>query len=393
MMNKVLVLFNLTFLFIGITASVIGPLVPIIAQDLEIGFDVIGMFFLFGSLSSLAAVFVLGWISDRYNVKITIIIATVILFTGLLLFGSILNPITLISAIILLRSGRVLIDSSLRTYIINQKTNDHSRIFIRFAIFWCIGAISGPLIVSTLLYLDLDYRYIFLILSVFFIIILVFLLIIFRAKKTVKGTRHAENKVYSFKMGKIFNTVTVIDFILLALMGGILGGVSEWLTTYFLTFDLEVYFSSLFLSLYWVFTLAGLVIINRLLRVTNEITLLLFGFVIATVSLIFFNIIDVILVKVVLLAVQAMALSGGLSLVMAISAYENKKNSGVIMSFNLAAAVIGSIVFQPIFGYVAEHFYKDYIMYIILAASFLATCLIILLLKMANRKNIRLRIF
>ena len=152
--------------------------------------------------------------------------------------------------------------------------------------------------------------------------------------------------------------------------------------------------SSTFLSLYWGFTLIGLVIIERLLKTTNEITLLLFGFLIGTFSLIFFNFIDVIIVKLFFLAIQAMALSGVFSLVIAISAYENQKHSGTIIGFSVGAAIFGSIIFQPLLGFVAERLGKDYIMYVILIAALIATCLSFLLYRLINKRyNIRLKLF
>ena len=83
-------------------------------------------------------------------------------------------------------------------------------------------------------------------------------------------------------------------------------------------------------------------------------------------SLVLLNFIDIVIIKIFFLAIQAMVLSGVFSLTTAISAYESKKNSGMIMSFSIGFSGLGSIIFQPIFGYVAEYYGKEYLMHILI---------------------------
>ena len=86
--------------------------------------------------------------------------------------------------------------------------------------------------------------------------------------------------------------------------------------------------------------------------------------------------------------------SGNTSLATSIAAYENPRSTGAIMGFSIASFYIGSLMFQPVIGYVAEYWGKQYIMHIILITAVMCLILSFILYKFIGKKyNIKLKIF
>ena len=92
-----------------------------------------------------------------------------------------------------------------------------------------------------------------------------------------------------------------------------------------------------------------------------------------------------------MLAIMGIFFSGIFPLTIAISAQRDQENSGTILGFAIALTFAGSIVFQPLFGYVAEYLGKNYIVFISLGVAFIGLIFTLILFRIFKRKPFKNR--
>jgi MFS transporter, FHS family, glucose/mannose:H+ symporter len=388
--NRVLKIFCMLFLFLGISNTVVGPMIPVIAREINIGYDKIGLVLLVGSIFSIVFTILLGWLSDKYDIKKIIIMALIMIFLGFLIFGVYLNFILFFLVIILIRSGIAIMDSTSRTLIAKLFYQKHTKIYMKLAIYWSMGAVLGPLLVSIFLFFNSHYRLLNILVSLlFFCGFIFFYKEIFNKNNNRADDREVDSLIVKpeapvFK--KAFNSIVITCGFLVLFNGAIFFGLSDWLTTYFTAFNMEVSTSSLFLSLFWVFAIPGLFIINKLLKIINETAILLMSYAIGSISLVLLILFDEIYLKIIFLLLFALCFQGTYPLISSISAYENPGHTGTIMGFNISFYFIGGIIAQPVIGYVSEYSGEEFSVYIILAASIASLLLNCILFKLQNKK-------
>jgi len=369
---KTFKIFNLIFLMFGISSIAIDPLIPHISETLGIGYDKIGLALLIGSIFSLVSTFFSGIFCDRVDIKKVIMVGLILLFSGFFVFGIKLSFLMFLLALILLRSGYGTIDSSIHAYVSQIYKHNHSPLFLKLDLFWYMGAVIGPLTIGGALLLRINPQLVFL----FFAACFAALVISFYAINKKEGAISKEpSRVFNFaEFGSTFRNIVVIfaSLVLFFMMGAQIG-LSTWLTTYFTAFGVDVSFGSLILSFYWAFSTLGLYIGIKLLPKSNEITLLLISAITGTLFLAAASFLHPQWLKIAFLMLQGMFFSVIFSLSISISAYENNQMKGTIMGFNIASALLGGVVFQPILGYVAEYVGKQYTIFAILAAAALGS--------------------
>ena len=387
-------LFNI-FIFYGISFSAIDPLIPLLSEKLKIGYDKIGIILLIGSVFSLLSTYISGRLCDKYNLKKIILSGLLILFLGFLLFGIYLNLVIFIITLILFRLGQGILDSSVHSYASHLYYRKHSPAFIKLDFYWYIGAIVGPSIISLFLFLKFDPKYAFLIFSVIFMVILIFFYRICPKENIMKFNSAedystGENKK-SFSILK--NPIIIISCAALFFYLGILTGLSSWLTTYFTSLNISVSFGSIILSFFWGFSALGVFIIGKLIRKNNDITLLLFCCIISVICTILYGFISVLYLKLLFLMLQAVFYAAFFPLLLSIAVHEDPQHAGTISAYTISVAITGSIIFQPLIGYLTQYIGKSSIIYVIMAAAIIEIVFISVLFRLASKKyKIRFKI-
>ncbi len=378
--NSLILLYLIFFVF-GIATSSIDPIVPIISQELKIGYDLIGYILFAGFFFLIIANITSGRLGDVANTKYILVGGLVLIMLGSVIFGTIITVALFITITILIRSGYGAIDVSTYTYVSQLFLKDKSAIFVKLNLLWYVGCVIGPAFISLALHLGFNPR-----LNFLFIGLMFFVLAILFFKLAPGSTQHKKESGKESFISAINYPIVIVSAIILFFYAGSIFGLSTWLTTYFLTFDVQVFMGSVILSLYWIFSIIGLVITTKLLKTTNEITILTIGFILGVASMAVVLLCPVVIIKVVFLLIQAAALSGVFPLVKSIPVSENPKASGTIVGFVLTVQGSGVMVFQPILGVVAENFGGNFIAYVILAGLFIGMLLTFLLLYLLNRK-------
>ena len=270
---------------------------------------------------------------------------------------------------------------------------DISRVFLKLDIGWYSGAVAGPIAVSLILYFKLQTRYLFLVLAFLFV---VFIIVFYRIcpKKRLKDNLSSDRKALSGsgkKLIKIIKDPGILmgSMILLILLGSLMG-LSTWMTTYFLSLGVNVAYGSAILSLYWLFSIIGMVVTTRLLKRFKEINILFYSCLAGIAFLAIFGFSSFIYIKIAALALQAVCFAAVFPLTTAISANRDPENSGTILGFTIAFAFAGSLVFQPIYGYVTEYLGKGYIAYIALGGTIVGFIFVSILFRIIRRKTRKL---
>lgn len=386
--RQTLITFYFIFILFGLSIVVVDPLIPIIAEEIGVGFDSIGNSLFIGSLFALIANIIAGRLSDRIDIKRLVLLGLFFLFLGFTLFGAYLNFVTFIIVTILLRLGFSTIDTSVHSFSSKLFKKDISQVFLKLDIGWYSGAVIGPLAVSGILYFKFQPRYLFLILAFLYV---VFIMIFYRICPRRKiGTDLSSNNIILARksLPKIIKDRGVIlgSLVLLIMMGSLMG-LTTWMTTYFLSLDVKVALSSSILSLYWLFSILGMLITTRLVKRFKEISVLFYSCLSGIVFLAIFGFTPIIYIKIAALTLQAVCFAAIFPLTTAISANRDPENSGTILGFTIAFAFAGSMVFQPIYGYVAEYLGKEYIAYIALAGTLVGFIFVSLLFRIIRRET------
>ncbi len=385
-----------TFYFIytifGVSVVMIDPLIPIIAEQINVGFDKIGIALFIGSIATLITNFITGRLSDRTDIKKLILFGLILLLLGFTLFGIYLNYILFIIIIILLRIGFGTIDTTIHSFSSKLYKKEVSKVFLNLDIGWFSGASLGPLVISAVLFFDFLPRYLFFITAFTY---LVSIIIFYRIcpKKKIRDDDLSRGKDIAPSRKKGLNSLkdpaVIIGGIVLFFYIGAIIGLSTWLTTYFLDLGIRVAYGSAILSIFWFFSIIGMLIMTRIISRVKEITILFYGCLAGTICLALFSLIPNLYVKIVVFVIQAIFFAGVFPLTTAISVQRDPENSGTILGFVIALAFAGSIVFQPLFGYVAEYLGKNYIVFIALGGAILGLIFTFILFRIIRNKPLK----
>jgi len=391
--RQTLITFYFIFILFGLSIIIIDPLIPVIAEEIGVGFDRIGIALFIGSLAAFVVNIIAGRLSDRIDIKKLVLLGLVFLFLGFALFGIYFNFIIFIIVTILLRVGYSLIDTSVHSFSSKLFKKDVSRIFLKLDIAWYSGAVMGALVISGILYFEFLPKYIFLIFAFIYVIsIAVFYIIC--PKKKIGSDDSSQNKdipgSHKSSLRILKNPAVIMGSLTLFFFCGSLMGLTTWMTTYFLSLGVKIAYGSAILSLYWLFSITGMIITTRIVAKYQEINILFYSCLSGIICLSVFSFTTFLYVKIAALALQAIFFATIFSLTTAISANRDPKNSGTILGFTIAFAFAGSIVFQPLYGYIAEYFGKEYIVYIALAGSLIGFVFVSILFGIIKKEHNRI---
>ena len=278
--RQTLITFYYIFVLFGFSMVVIDPLIPIISEVIGVGFDEIGIALFIGSIAIIIATFITGKLSDKVDIKKLVLLGLFLLFLGFVIFGAYLNYSIFIIVIVLLRVGFGIIDTSVHSFSSKLLKNDISRTFLKLDIAWYTGAVIGPLVISGVLYFEFLPRYIFFIFAFIYVIIIVIFYKICPKKKIGNSISSLNKDIPDSHRNNLEilrdPVVIIISLVLFLFLGSILG-LSTWLTTYFLGLGIRVAYGSAILSLYWLFSVIGVIITTKIIMRYKEVNILFYS--------------------------------------------------------------------------------------------------------------------
>ena len=359
----------LIFFFFGIGTSSIDPLIPIISIELGRGYSLIGIILFVGLFFLLVSNIIVGRLCDKYDIKKILVISFILIIVSSSVFGTYINLIIFILFIIIIRLGYGGLDTSVYAYVCKFFYKERSQIFVKLNLLWYLGCVVGPLLISGELLLKINPRYSFLLLAVSFAVLTILFVRIGVRKVQKQGNftgSPEKNTARIFDLLK--NPVILVTCLLQFFYSASIYGLTSWLTTYFAALNINVLIGSSILSIYWLSSIAGLLIISHLLKKISEIKVVFFSYLLGLFCMVAVTFLQPVYLKIIFLGLQGVLLSGIFPLLKSIPVEEKPELFGTILGLVLTSGGMGIMVFQPILGYIAEHKGGGSIIYALLAS-------------------------
>jgi DHA1 family putative efflux transporter-like MFS transporter len=241
--RQTLITFYFIFILFGLSIITIDPLIPLIAEQIQVGFDRIGIALFIGSIAALLSNFIAGNLSDRFDIKKLVLFSLILLLADFIIFGTYLNYGIFTFVIILLRVGFGTLDTTIHSFSSKLFKKDISKVFLKLDIAWYFGACLGPLIISVVLFFDFLPRYLFFIFALAYAVSIV---VFYRIcpKRKIQDDLPGFNRDTHMSGKKRFSVlkdpVVIMGSLVLFFYLGALMGFSTWMTTYLLSFGIRV---------------------------------------------------------------------------------------------------------------------------------------------------------
>jgi len=379
--KKVLIYSLAQRMVLGISTGLVGPLIPIIAKDLNIGLDRIGAAISFSILAILITAIVLNNFIDNLGFKKVLIAGLVFLSSGALGIFFSKTFIFFIVFYFIYQLGIGILSITIFSIIGSMHFEEKSVRIMQMSIYYTIGGIIAPLLVSLFIGVKLNWQLIFLSLVMIQIMLGIFLISI-KIPKIIKPQKNIKN-LFSIDKKIIFNSFFIIISFMIFLYSAVMDTFFTWFTSYFETLNIEVSKSSLFLALYSLSLLVGLIIKNKLIRKIEEKKLLMWGILLSFVLMILIFFIRNLIIKNIMLFFYGICITGNFSFMVILSLNLGSKYASSIAAYTHAAAYFGSIIFQYVSGLMSEHFSKNSVFYIDISLLFI---IFILAIVINNKK-------
>src|SRR4030042_3530802 len=381
--KKVLIYSLAQRMVLGISTGLVGPLIPIIAKDLNIGLDRIGATISFSILAILITAIILNNFIDNLGFKKVLIAGLVFLSLGAL--GIFLSKtfIFFIVFYFIYQLGIGILSITIYSIIGSMHFEEKSRRIMQTSIYYSIGSIIAPLLVSFFVGIKLNWQLIFLSLVIIQMMLGIFLISI-KMPKIIKPQKNIKN-LFSIDKKIIFNSFFIIIGFMIFLYSAVMDTFFTWFTSYFEALNIEVYKSSLFLALYSMSLFIGLIIKNQLIKKIEEKKILMWGILLSFVFMILIFFIGNLIIKNIMLFIYGICITANFSFMVILSLNLGSKYASSIAAYTHAAAYLGSIIFQYVSGFMSEHFSKNSVFYIDISLLFIIFILSIVI----NNKKIK----
>ncbi|GFP31256.1 MFS transporter, partial [Candidatus Hakubella thermalkaliphila] len=376
-------IFLIGSMMMGVSGVVLGPLIPIITQELNINLKLMSLIFVGGSISFSASVLISGYLADRLGKRLISLFGLVSTVLGLLGFSVIGSFPLLFLFNFLLAFGNGALAIGSQTILSDIYPEKRSSMIIRLNLFFGLGAFVGPLALSFILFQQINWRFAFLAFAfLFFFLLLLFM----REKVTAPSPKQRPSNKETLL--SVFNpTIVLCGLILLFYMGAQVP-FSTWFTTYLSAFGVPVSISSLAVSGFWLSIAVGTIIFARMARRYQDLTLVLWGSVATLVFVLIIALWDNVVAKMIFTALFGLSLSGIFPLSMSLAIHQKPQASGAISGLLFAMTSLGALYSQPLVGFVSEILGRERGIYVGLGNSILLLGTVLVLVLVSRRKSL-----
>ena len=369
--KKIFLLFFAQLFLVGIGGSIIGPLIPILADSFEVNLRIVGSTLSLNAFGLLLASLFSGILSEKFGKKNIFtwgsILFTVSFFSlffsnnfiyftlGYIIFGISWGIISIISVSIISD-----------TFALNR-----TKAIIRLDIGYLIGAFIAPVLVSGVLFLNISWRYIFLFVAIMNVFLFILILSLKLEGLDNKKSEEKFINILSINRRLLSNLVIIFCGIIGFLHFGLGFSFGAWFTTYFKSLGVPVTIGSLILGLNLLIFSIGMFVQSFLVSKYNKKRLMQFFSILAFIFLLTSFFIDHLILKIIFILLFNFSFSGIAAISLSICIKQSPRYSSSIISIRNSFGFIGVIIFQYMAGYLTENFSSDSIFYISLVASFL----------------------
>ncbi|MBM3708017.1 MAG: MFS transporter [Actinobacteria bacterium] len=367
--SKLLIYAFFQIMFLAIARSIIGPLIPLISGELNIGLDFIGSAI---ALSIFALFFVsltAGNLIEIIGLKKVLFIGLGINFTGsiLLFFSNTFSMFILAYFLMELGVGMLVIGNLSIAGNLYPTRKASSLLKINFGN--TLAFIISPLLVSLILYINIDWRYYYIIHLIPLIILVIILSRIdipwhIKADTSLQSLFSANKKI-------IKNPAFILCGIIIFFYVPVMNTFYVWFTSYFTSLKIGLDVSSLFLSIYGVSIFFGMLLRNKLFKHFKKKRLLFFSFIISFFLLIGVLFIENLFAKNILIFLFGISVAGNFTITFSISAELFPKYTNTASGLTVAFGNLGIMIFQYVSGYMSEYYSRNSVLYINISILFI----------------------
>jgi predicted MFS family arabinose efflux permease len=385
--NKKVILPYIFFqlLILHIVQFVIGPLIPLISEDLGVGLDIIGIVISMGVLGLFVSAFLSGNIIDIYGFKNILYISLVFSFAcSLGIYFSAGHISFIIFYLILQFASGIIIGCtiSLTGYI---SPDNRGRNLIIVMIGGASANLVSPLIVTFSLLRNTGWRVIFLFIAVFLLIlsIILFFIKIPRPPRQQKGIWQIIRSDKKILLNGLIITYSILMFFNIA----VIFTFYTWFTLYFSSFGISISRSSLYLSLFGLALVLGSVIKIQILKIKAEADLLFYSLIISLASILAINFSKALVMSVILVFLFGLSISSNGMIIISMGVKVFKKYNKNVAGFLMAASYLGVMFFQYLTGYLSENYTSGSVIYINVCLVLLSLIIVIFIKTLIKRSG------
>ncbi|MGI6140859.1 MAG: MFS transporter [Caldicoprobacterales bacterium] len=251
-----------TMILLGLYLAGYQNVIDSITGEYSIASSVMGIIIALHFTGSITAPVIFGEISDRKGSKVIILVALFILISGLLAASVFQNIYVLALGIFLVGSGFSVIEGTLSAVLSNINPGETVKVINLSQMYFCIGAVLGPLITLFIINQFGSWRILF-VLLIFLFLLIIFLFSRFDLGKVEGGTvtekcltlNENEGKIHSIALlkSKSFLLLCIAMFLYV----GAEEGIAFWTTTFFKHAYNNIVWGSYALSGYWTGMILG----------------------------------------------------------------------------------------------------------------------------------------
>jgi len=367
--SKLLIYAFFQIMFLAIARSIIGPLIPLIAIELNVGLDFIGSAI---ALSVFALFFVsvtTGNLIEVIGLKKVLFIGLGINFVGsvLLFFTNTFSIFILAYFLIELGVGMLVIGNLSIAGNFYPTRKASSLLKINFGN--TLAFIISPLLVSLILYIDIDWRYYYIVHLIPLIVLAIILSRIdipwhIKVDTNLRSLFSANKKIIS---SPAFILCGIIIFFYVSVTNTFF----VWFTSYFTSLKIELDISSLFLAIYGTAIFLGMLLRNKLFKHFKKKRLLFFSFIISFFLLIGVLFTGNLIAKNILIFLFGISIAGNFTITFSISVELFPKYTNSASGLTVAFANLGIMVFQYVSGFMSEYYSRNSVLYINISILFI----------------------
>jgi len=369
--NRAFKLFFINYIILGISQSLFGPLIPILSRDFETGLNLIGLSLSINALGLLVAGIFSGNLAELFGKKkVTIIgcILVILSLTGLFLSYHFL--FFLISYFIF-GLGLGTFQVNISSIVCDLFKEDKSKKLVQLGAAFFTGVLIGPLLVSLVLNLDINWRNLFLLTALLNIPPLILFCLLNIKKQISKTDREAVRNVFNVNREILSNPYFVLCGIIVFLHTGLVFSFQFWFTTYFTGLKIPVKISSLFLSIYLLSNIIGMLSKNVFLKKLDEKKLLFICSILGFIFLLSSTFADSLIFKIIFIFLFGYNIIGLFEMTLSLSVKVKPNYTGSTSTLIFSFAYIAMIIFHYTIGYFSEKLSVESVMYIDLITLFL----------------------
>lgn len=351
---------------IGLSASLLGPLLPIISRDLNISFSKMGIILSLNSFGALIFVLAAGSVLEVFPNRIKKInelccILITVSFGGIYFVRNFYNFSLFYFIFGLAVGGLIVVTTIILHDLYEMKI---SSILLSISLFSLIGFTIGPIMVSIFLNFNLNWRYLFILVAFLQIPIFIYLTFLkFRPKpnidKKIGFLFHVNKKI-------LLNKKVIAGFIISLLHGGISVVTFNWLTTFLMEIDIPVKTGSIFVVFFSISMIIASLSKIVLLKFMKENSIILFNSIASVIFIVLFFQTGSMVLRVIFLMLFGINVTGISTLAISLSVKALPAHKSSIAGIINAFAYIGAMVFQYTAGRLSDSYGSMSIAYLTL---------------------------